>query len=658
MPFPWKIVFLLPLLSIACRDKKNNGHNDLSSFRILIDQANDEQQKLPPRLAAAQTAYALALLSGDKPAQLESIRTTGVLYLAMDSIDRAMASFVHLQKLADSVGDKENRGMGLNNIGLIFYERSVYDSAIIYYEQAGRLFRTLGDTLRIIQGDINTGIAYKNIGDYEKAFSLATSAARMMEGMPASAELGTVYNTLGNTLKDLNRPKEALTYHQKAIAIRRQLKDSIGIAASLNNTGNVYKGMKAYGQAIDHYLRALAIKNTMGSKRSRITTIDNIAEAYLGMQEYGLAAQYEAEALAGRSESEDKDGWMLSANRMAKIHMARHEPDKAKQLALRIDSLANAPIYISHQLKNALLLEEIYTAAKDYPNANRYAKKALELKDSLFNADMSAAISGMNARYNTEEQQQKIALAEKNDIIQEQEISQQRNFLLLMGCIIASLLVITYLLYVSNKLRKKARERTELLMAELNHRVKNSLQIISGILQLQTSVTENPQEIERIEAGRSRIQSISIVHNLLYQKEYTGSIQMDAFMTQITNNIGLAFQDQQAVIAELSIDPVALNADQAIPVGLIANELLINIYKYSQTSGEPLVVRIGMTLDKNTCRLMIRDNGQPWDMAAARRQRKGLGLLLVNMLIQQLKATWQSAREAGENVQLVSFTKA
>lgn len=657
MPFPWKLVFLLLLPATACRDKKANEANNRSSFRILIDQANDEQQKLPPRLAAAQTAYALAQLSGDRVAQLESIRTTGVLYLAMDSNEQAMVSFLRLEKLADSVGDKENQGMGLNNMGLIFYKKSVYDSAIIYYEQAGRIFRTLGDTLRIIQGDINTGIAYKNIGDYEKAFGLAIGAARMMEGMPASAEQATAYNTLGNTLKDLNRPKEALTYHDKAITIRRQLKDSVGMGASLNNIGNVYKSTKEYAKALQYYLESLEIKKTIGTKRSRIITIDNIAETYLGMHQYELAAQYEEQALAGRSETDDRDGWMLSANRMAKIYLARHETDKAKQLALHIDSLASVPIYLSHQLKNALLLEEIYAAGKDYPNANRYAKKALELKDSLFNADMSTAISGMNARYHTEEQQQKIALAEKNDIIQEQQISQQRNFLLLMGCIIVSLLVITYLLYLSNKLRKKARERTELLMAELNHRVKNSLQIISGILQLQTSVTEDPQEIERIEAGRSRIQSISIVHNLLYQKEYTGFIEMNTFMAQIANNISLAFQDQHRAEVKLYIDPVALNADQAIPVGLIANELLTNIYKYTQTNGGPLMVSIGMTLDKATCRLVIRDNGQAWDVAGARRRSKGLGLLLVNMLTQQLKATWQSGREGEENVHRVSFAK-
>lgn len=658
MSFPWRPALMLLLLA-ACREQKADVQNNNPSIRLLIDKANDEQQKFPPRLAAAKEAYALAQSNGDVSEQLESIRATGVLYLSMDSIDQAMASFRRLEKLADSTGDKENQGMGLNNIGLIFYERSVYDSAIIYYEQAGRIFRSLGDTLRIVQGDINTGIAYKNIGDYEKAFSITIGAARMMEAMQASAELGTAYNTLGNTLKDLNRPKEALTYHDKAIAIRRQLKDSISIAGSLNNIGNVYKSTKEYPLALQYYLQSLEIKRKMGSKRSKITTIDNIAETYLGMQQYQLAAQYAEEALGLRNGPDDKDGWMLSANRMAKIHLARNETARAKELALHIDTVANAPIYLSHQLKNALLLEDIYTAAGDYPNAALYAKKALLLKDSLFNADMSAAISGMNARYRTEEQQQKIELAEKNDIIQEQQIRTQRNFLLLMGCIIILLLVITWLLYHSNKLRKKARERTELLMSELNHRVKNNLQIISGILQLQSSITENPKEIALIEAGRSRIQSISIVHNLLYQKEYTGNIHMGAFIAEIARNIGTAFrQDGDAAEVTLSIGNISLKADQAIPVGLITNELLTNIYKYGHASAGPLTLSIRMTLEAAKCHLYITDNGLPWDVQVARQEKKGLGLLLADMLVQQLKATWQSYRTGQENVHYISFDKA
>lgn len=657
MSFPRTLAFLL-LSLLACRDKKPGASSDRESFRLLIEKANNEKEKLPARLIAAQEAHTLSLKQSNMPGRLESIRTCGVLYWRMDSTDQAMASFRHLTKLADSVADQENLGMGLNNIGLIFSERSVYDSAIIYYEQAGRLFRAMGDTFRIVQGDINTGIAYKNIGAYEKAFSITVGAARMMEKMQASAELGTAYTTLGNTLKDLQRPKEALTYHDKAITIRRGLKDSVGIAGSLNNIGNVYKSTKEYPLALQHYLQSLEIKRKTGSKRSKVTTIDNIAETYLGMQQYDLAAQYEQEALGLRNESEDKDGWMTSANRLAKIYMARHETGKAKELALHIARVADAPIYLNHQLKNALLLEDIYTEVKDYPNAALYAKKALLLKDSLFNADMSAAISGMNARYRTEEQQQKIELAEKNDIIQEQQIQTQRNFLLLMGCIIVLLLVITWLLYHSNKLRKKARERTELLMSELNHRVKNNLQIISGIFQLQSSITEDPKEIALIEAGRSRIQSISIVHNLLYQKEYTGNIHMGAFIAEIARNISTAFQqDAHTTEVALSIDDISLKADQAIPVGLITNELLTNIYKYGHTSEGSLAVTIRMTLEGATCHLYIIDNGLRWDVQAARREKKGLGLLLADMLAQQLKATWQSYRTEQENIHRISFDK-
>ena len=652
-----KLVLALLLLT-ACHGKIPSAADDDKFFLQLIDSVNNEKLSFQTRLAATKTAYTLASAHRNITQQIRSINERGILYWRMDSADQAMTHFRIVAQMAKTAGDTSSLGTALNNIGLIFSERTVYDSAVFYYQQADKAYRSSKDSLHLVQCHINTGIAYKNLGAFEKAFSMTTEAAHIMQEMNGTLDLATAYNTLGNTLKDLHRPQEALMYHNRAIGIRHQLKDSVGIAQSLNNIGNVYKTEKQYARALEYFLPSLDLKKKWGSKKSRLTTMDNITETYLGLGQLDLAERYGREALALRNEAEDRDGWMTSANQLARIYLARDQPDSAQSLALHIETLSGQPIYLRQQLENALLFENIYLKKKDYPDAVKYAGKALTLKDSLFNSDLSSAISTMNARFRAAEQQKALEIAEKNDIIQVQQIHKQKYFIVLLASIVILLLVITYLLYVSNRLRRVARERTELLMSELNHRVKNNLQLTSDILNLQSLTTEDPQQIELIETARNRVQSISIVHNLLYKGEYTGNINMPVFISEIANNISLAFQDRmQKIKTSFSIGNISLNADQAIPLGLIINELLTNVYKYNRAGTTQLLVGIQMTLEEERISLLITDTGSTWDIDAARQQKKGLGLLLTDMLTRQLKASWESFRMEQKNIHRFSFQK-
>ena len=133
---------------------------------------------------------------------------------------------------------------------------------------------------------------------------------------------------------------------------------------------------------------------------------------------------------------------------------------------------------------------------------------------------------------------------------------------------------------------------------------------------------------------------------------------MPVFISEIADNINLAFRDRmQKIRTSVSIGNIFLNADQAIPLGLIINELLTNIYKYNRTGAADLLVEIRMILEKETCTLLITDTGPAWDMDTARQQKKGLGLLLTDMLARQLKASWQSSRVGQENIHRIRFQK-
>jgi two-component system, sensor histidine kinase PdtaS len=655
MPYHYYLLVIFILL-LSCGDKKNNLVVEQTSLLLLMDTAKNNKLAPEKRLDAAQKAYSTAAVQKDVKKQIESIRICSMLYLSMDSTELALAFYRQLDKLAKKIADKESEGVALSNIGLIFNEQSLYDSAIIYLEKAGKIFLQSGDSLRFYQGRINMGIAYKNIGAFEKAFTASMEAASIMGKMEPSEAQASAFNTLGNTLIEMQRPNEALEYHQKALAIRTKLADSTGIAGSFNNIGNVYKNKEQYAKAQQYYTQSLQLKRQLGMERSIPTTVDNIAETYMKMKQYNKAEQYATEALSLRDTTDDKDGWMTAANTLASIYLERKEFAKAEALSKRIEKIAQEPIYKRHQLTNSLLLEKIYAEKKDYIQAHRYAAKALDLKDSLFNADMTDKISTMNVRFKTEEQQKKIELSEKNAIINTQKIKKQNYFMLLMASVILLLVLAAYLLYQSAKHRKKSREKTELLMTELNHRIKNNLQIISDILNLQSSVTSEPGELNALQAGRNRIQSIGIVHNLLYQKEYNGNINLAVFLEQMTKNLEHVLNTKSKKdIISLSSDAVWIKPEQAVPVGLIINELITNVYKYGSEAAIPTAISITAEQQQQQCQIVIKDDGKPWDMKAAREQKTGLGLKLVAMLVQQLKGSWHTTHKDHKNIHTIIF---
>lgn len=656
MRFFWKLGCLLSLALVFCNGKTDAGTSN-ESFRKLMDKT-EEKKSLPDKLAAVREAYAFAVQAKNITWQTESIRREGALCLEGDSLEQALILFRRLVQLAEQTGDKTSLGIAFNNTGLILSEHSVYDSAIVYYEKAAKLFSETKDSVRSSQCYINMGIAYKNTGSFEKAFSVSLEAARIMETRGDSAALGSVYTTLGNTMKDLRRPQEALTYHRKAIGIRERLQDSAGVAGSLNNIGNVYKNEKQYGNALNYYLRSLRLKTRLGLVRPRITSLDNIAETYFNLQQYALAEKYESEAIALRNRADDLDGWMQSANRLAKIYLAQHELAKAEPLAIALSNATTEPNYVRQRLESVLLRKDIYATRKKYDLALLQAERALSLQDSLFSSDLSAEISKMNVRFQTEEQQKKLELARNNAIIQEQRLGLQKYFIILLGSTVVLLLVITYLLYASNRLKKKSREYTELLMSELNHRVKNNIQIISAMLNLQKLTANTPDEINLIEAARNRIQSIGVVHKLLYQKEYTGLINMRLLITELSKNISLLYKNGTSdPEVRFFVDECYLSTGQAVPVGLILNELVTNIHKYGRPEKKWLTVLISLVFNDKTCTLCVKDNGREWNSEAARAEKKGVGLQLIAMLCQQLNAGVASGRSGEENFYCINFSR-
>ncbi|MEK6614695.1 MAG: PAS domain S-box protein, partial [Bacteroidota bacterium] len=168
---------------------------------------------------------------------------------------------------------------------------------------------------------------------------------------------------------------------------------------------------------------------------------------------------------------------------------------------------------------------------------------------------------------------------------------------------------ITLIKEVEEQLRKSVHEK-EILLKEIHHRVKNNLQVISSILKLQSEYVKDKKTIELLNECRNRIASMAFIHATLYMTKDFANINFAEYVGNIAGNLQQSYSSaDKKVLLKLDIPKVYLHIDDAIPCGLIINELLSNSFKYAFTKKKKGTVGISVKIKKENIILAIWDDG-------------------------------------------------
>ncbi|HMK46400.1 MAG TPA: histidine kinase N-terminal 7TM domain-containing protein [Methanocella sp.] len=190
--------------------------------------------------------------------------------------------------------------------------------------------------------------------------------------------------------------------------------------------------------------------------------------------------------------------------------------------------------------------------------------------------------------------------------------------------------------------RKKAEERTmeslkekEVLLKEIHHRVKNNLQIISSLLNLQ-SCNSGKDNAAAFKESQNRIKSMALIHEQLYQSKDLACIDFAGYVNRLITQLVRSYMLNQHVSVAIEIADISLDIDTAIPCGLIINELVSNSLKYAFSPEKEAAIRIRMTLDGDRYTLIVADNGKGLPKNVDFHNTVSLGMQLVITLIDQL----------------------
>lgn len=197
------------------------------------------------------------------------------------------------------------------------------------------------------------------------------------------------------------------------------------------------------------------------------------------------------------------------------------------------------------------------------------------------------------------------------------------------------------------ELKQRNAEQKEVMLREIHHRVKNNLTIVISLLNLQIRNNANPEFIRIIRDIEMRIRSMALIHEHLYRSENIDLIPLAAYLHSLAAIITSTFSGRHISLVT-HLDPADVNIETALPIGLIANELLTNAYKYAFPENHEGTIEIQLSEDAGEMfTLVIRDNGVGLPDKFSLDSEKSLGMFIVRLLVEQLDGTIEIGDQAG-----------
>ncbi len=194
---------------------------------------------------------------------------------------------------------------------------------------------------------------------------------------------------------------------------------------------------------------------------------------------------------------------------------------------------------------------------------------------------------------------------------------------------------------VTASLREK-----DALLREVHHRVKNNMQVVSSLLQLQSNYLQDPKLLGPFQDCQNRIRTMALIHEQLYRSEGLSRIDFKEYLESLTAMLLRAHGSGSHIRAQFLLQPVVLGLDTALPLGLIANELISNSLKHAFPGRQNGLVRVSLSRHNgDEFRLAVGDDGQglPEDIS----QSNSLGVRLVRLLTGQIKGRMEHKNDHG-----------
>lgn len=193
----------------------------------------------------------------------------------------------------------------------------------------------------------------------------------------------------------------------------------------------------------------------------------------------------------------------------------------------------------------------------------------------------------------------------------------------------------------------------DVLLKEIHHRVKNNLQIVYSMLNMQSrEIDDNSEALKILSEGKSRVMAMALIHKILYESDKLERVYLEGYVNSLINNISQVYSSKKDIKLIVDTNNLHLDLDKAIPLGLILNELLTNSYKHAFVNQDSGIIKITLTQKENKILFNYSDNGIGVERDTLE-SFNTLGMRLVKRLSHQLNSEAYLNGESGMKVSIL-----
>lgn len=636
----------------------------------------------------------ISLYREDDTIKIKNLLELGVAYMRIQNTDPIPECYNQIKLLSQKL--QSTLKPELIKVGLsieassnslmshLNYIKSNFPEAINYTKKGLELYAKVKNTRRVANMEENLGDLYQTTSQFPLALQHYYSALKIYEQLKDTILIckmydrsAGVYVMIGNASKTSEIARKALAVAQKSslIAYITEFYGYIGKSYSIQSDSANLKGNSKFAStcienALSNFLKALSIAKENKIDKEAASLSLSVGEIYFRQKKYTEALSLFTQALPFYENDGEGKNLSFVYVSLARTYSVLNKHEDAENYFSKAHKLvltSNIPYRLVDFYEN---YSAYYESIHKSDLALKYYKLYSLYRDSIYNSDTEIELNKVESNYQFEK---KAALLkseqEKQTAVFEAENKQQKRITLISITSFVILLLLSILLLRNYKQKQKANEllaqqkaelektnvEKESLLKEIHHRVKNNLQVISGLLSLQNSEHQSNELKAILKEGQSRVKSMALIHQMLYQNQNLSTIPFQNYLEELSKLIEKSYGAASKKIAvNVEAKNIAFDVDTAIPLGLIVNELLSNSIKYAfdnKDEGGSINISIEK-LENNQYNLTIKDNGKGIPDSFNLDTAKSLGLRLVKMLCTQMRAELSLASINGTQIEI------
>ncbi|AYL95571.1 histidine kinase dimerization/phosphoacceptor domain -containing protein [Mucilaginibacter celer] len=524
------------------------------------------------------------------------------------------------------------------------------------------------------------GLTYRNKGNFSKAIFYGLKTIESMEATHDTAAALTFYSRLANMYRELGQHEKSVEWYKKLLKDRRFTDGrNIYIFRDAGFLARELIKLKKEDEALN-YILDIKAKNKPIGVHAEASLLASLAYCYDAARQNREADKYYL-ALIKLAPQLKKDNEVTTD---VNYELGRYFINKQQyaqaghflQQALNASPGTNSASTVKDIY---LMLYKVDSAGGNYFSATQNLMKNKILGDSIFNETKSRQIEELQVQYETAQKVKDIELLNNQNQLQRVKVDNANKIKNITLAGVVLLLIIMGLLFSRYRTKQKSNrvleahqqeldqkniyleklnnkqeillKEKEWLIKEVHHRVKNNLQMVTSLLYSQSVYLSDDAARVAVNDSLRRMQAMSLIHQKLYQDENTATIAISGYISELLRYLHESFDSGNEVVFEQHIEPLDLDVAQAVPLGLIITESIVNAIKYAFLNEQKGIVTITLKQDDPGYLLLkISDNGIGLPAAHETIEHKSLGLDLMKGLAKQLNGSFYIENNNGVHI--------